>query len=484
MMEKIAKQVASSSASLVVRRISVLATTAVSTAVIARMLDTEDYGQLQASLAVWAIALTTCEFGFGPVLSREFTAQAERRPALLRAGRDLQGLLGLLGLLGFVGAGVVVGVHSTQGQIYLALAPSVAFAAYSGGRSYFLAVFETQRLVRIDVTVALVQCAAVVAVAVTTNSPVLIALTTGVAMAVNTAWVGIAAQRRLGAVRADRATYRTLTRQVLPLGLSSVISRIYLSIDLVLLGWLALDSETAYYAGAVKIVAFLNTLTGLVVSAALPGLSALRDDPEAMLKLAGRLMSWVSVTVLPCFVITAVFARTACQVLLGDKFEDAAPLVVILVAAGIVAAASQVFGALLTAVDVVKPMLFQNLVGVIINVAGNLVLIPRYGAYASAGFTLLTELIVCGGSLLTLSRRFPVGASLLVTARPLVAVAVAGLTGALLVDQPWAGIPASLLVLAVMFRLLHCWPAELVPQRFRRPSVEPAVLAASEQPRS
>ena len=186
MMEKIARQVASSSASLVVRRISVLATTAVSTAVIARMLDTEDYGQLQAALAVWTIALTVCEFGFGPVLSREFAAQAERRPALLRAGRDLQGVLGLLGLLGFVVAGLAVGVHSTQGQIYLALAPSVAFAAYSGGRSYFLAVFETQRLVRIDVTVALAQCVAVVNVAATTTSPVLIELATGVTMSFNT----------------------------------------------------------------------------------------------------------------------------------------------------------------------------------------------------------------------------------------------------------------------------------------------------------
>jgi O-antigen/teichoic acid export membrane protein len=105
-------------------------------------------------------------------------------------------------------------------------------------------------------------------------------------------------------------------------------------------------------------------------------------------------------------------------------------------------------------------MLYQNLAGVAVNVIGNLILIPRIGAYASAGLTLLTEVIVCGGSLFTLARKFPVGAGLRVGARPLVATALAGATGLALAGLPWAGIPASLLVLAVTIRLLRCWPPE------------------------
>lgn len=464
-METVAKQIASSGASLVVRRFSVLATTAVSTAVIARMLGTDDYGRLQAALAVWTIALTVCDFGFGPVLIREFAARADDRGVLLRAGRDLQAVLGALGTLGFLAAGLLAGTGSQQGQIYLALAPSVAFSAYNGGRSYFLAVFETNRLVRIDVAVAIGQCAAVVAVAATTHDPVLIALATGLGTAVNALLVGLSAQRALGRSRAVRSVYLRMGRQVVPLGISSVVSRVYVSVDVVLLGWIALDSETAYYAGAVKLITFLNQLVGLVVSAALPGLSQLRDDKEALLRLTTRLMGWVGVTVLPGFLLTAVFARTACELLLGERFTPAAPLVAILAGAGIVATASQIFRAVLTALDIVKPMLYQNIAGVVVNVVGNLLLIPYAGAYAAAVLTLVTELIVCAGSMRTLNYRIPVRRTFRAVARPLLAAVPAAVVGSLLAGLPWIGIPAALATLALLFLVLRCWPAEFTPRR-------------------
>lgn len=461
----VAGQVASSSGSLVVRRVSVLVTTAVSTAVIARALDTGDYGALQTSLAVWTIALTVCEFGFGAVLSREFARRPADRAQLLRTARDLQGALGLLVAGGLVVTGLVLGADGQHGRLYLALAPSVAVAGFSGGRSLFLATFTTGRLVRIDVSVAVGQLVAVAAAAVLTRDAVVIAAVTSAAVLVNTVWVGLAASRVVGPAARRPATYRPLLRQVVPLGATSIVSRVYLSIDLVILGALASDTQVAYYAGAVKIMMFLNTLTGLIVAAALPGLAALRDRPDAMLDLVGRLFSWVAVTVLPACALCIVFAPTACAIVLGAKFTDAAGLLIVLIVAGLVSTASQIFGTLLTAVEVVRPMLYQNLIAATVNVVGNLALIPHFGAWACAALTVATECIVCGGSWWSLSRRLDLRTPLAVTLRPLCALGVAVGVAVPLADRPWAGIPLAGVAFLLAVAALRCWPPEFPLQR-------------------
>lgn len=461
MSQKLAAQIAASSFSLIVRRALVLVTSAVSTAVIARALTTDDYGRLQAALAVWTILLSICDFGFGPVLSREFAAQPDSRPALLHAGRNLQAFLGAAGAASLLVTGLLAGSHTAAGGIYLAFAPGLIFTAFNGGRSLFLATFDTRALIKIDVVVAVIQCAATVAVAATTNSPVLIALVVGLSTALNSAWVGIAARRRTGRSRPGGAVYRTLLRQVVPVGASSIVSRLYLSIDLVILGTMAADTQTALYAGAVKIVTFLNALTGLVISAALPGLAAVRDDPQALLTLANRVVLWLCLTVLPCFCLAAVFATPLCGLLLGDSFTGSAPLVAILAGAGLVAAASQVLGAVLTSFDVVRPMLMQNLAAVAVNIAANLLLVPVFAATASAYITVVTELIVCLGSAWTLTRRHEVPPALSALVRPLTAVGVMTAVGLALRNHPWFGVPAAVAAFAVTVLLLRCWPEEL-----------------------
>ncbi|HET6482249.1 MAG TPA: polysaccharide biosynthesis C-terminal domain-containing protein [Actinoplanes sp.] len=471
MSTQLTRDVAASGLALLVRRMSVLAATAASTAVIARAVTTADYGVLQSSLAAWTIALSVCEFGFGAVLSREIARNPAESDRLLRTGADLQGALGVLVAGAFAIGGVAVGAGTAQGRMLLVLAPSLAVAGFAGGRSYFLATFRTRTLVRIDVLVAVVQLAAVAAAAVGTRSVVAIAAVSSAAVVVNTVWVGLAARRETGRSPRHRAGWPAFLRQVVPLGFGSVVSRVYVSADLVVLAALASDVEVARYAGAAKIYAFLNTMTALVVAAALPGLATLADDRDAVLRLTRRILSWVAATVLPAFVLCAVFAPTACELVLGARFRPAAPLLVILAAAGIVAMLSQILGVLLTALGVVKPMLYQNLAGAVVNVAANVVLIPQFGARACALITLLTEVLVCAGSLWTLSRRLDIGGPLRAVVRPALATAAAAATGLQLADRPAAGIPLAVAVLVAGFRLLGCWPEEFPLRRVLRPRI-------------
>ena len=78
-----------------------------------------------------------------------------------------------------------------------------------------------------------------------------------------------------------------------------------------------------------------------------------------------------------------------------------------------------------TFVGAVRSILYQNLVAVTVNVAGNLLLIPHFGAWACAALTLLTECVVCAGSLWSLSRRFALGVEIERRVRPFVREAAA-----------------------------------------------------------
>ncbi|GAA3301752.1 polysaccharide biosynthesis C-terminal domain-containing protein [Dactylosporangium vinaceum] len=466
---QLTRDVAASSMALLVRRVSVLATTAVSTAVIARAVTAADYGTLQSSLAAWTVALSICEFGFGAVLSREIARRSQDHSSLLRMGLELQGVLGVAVAGVFAAVAVVVGSSSAQGLMLLVLAPSLAVAGFSGGRSYFLATFQTRRLVRIDVIVAAAQLAAVIAVALSTHSAIAIAAVSSAAVVLNTVWVGLAARRAAGRSARYVAGWPTFLRQVVPLGISSVISRVYVSADLIILAAIATESEVAWYAGATKIYAFLNTMTALVVAAALPGLASLIDDREAVMRLTRRIFSWIATTVLPAFVLCAVFAPTACEVVLGPNFRQASGLLVILSATGIVSTFGQIFGTLLTASGVVRPMLYQNIAGAVLNIGANVVLVPHYGARACAVVTLLTEVLVCAGSFWTLKRRLSITRQLRVVVRPAAVTAVAAVAALLLAEIPWLGVPVASLTLLLGFRLFACWPEEFPLQRlFRR----------------
>ena len=283
----------------------------------------------------------------------------------------------------------------------------------------------------------------------------------------NSILVALEAQRLVGVDRPRRGDRAKLLRRVLPLGTASLLSSVYLTIDLALLGWLVSADELGTYAAATKVLALLVTVPGLVMAAALPGISSMSADREAMNALVARVWHWLLATGLPLCVGAAVFAGPLVTAAFGSGFENAVPLVQILCAAAAIALLANVLGTLLVAQGIVRPMVYQNIAVATFNVAGNIVLAPRYGVIASAWLTVATEAMVTLSALFLLRGRLQLGALLAVSPRPALSVAGFAAVGLLLASWPAAALLASAGVFFVLIYLLRGWPAELQLPRWR-----------------
>ena len=135
--------------------------------------------------------------------------------------------------------------------------------------------------------------------------------------------------------------------------------------------------------------------------------------------------------------------------------------------AAAVALLTNLLGTLLIARSIVRPMLLQNAGAIVFNVAGNVVLAPRYGVTASAWLTVATEMIVCGGALYLLRGSLGLGSMVGAGLRPGVAVAGLAATGLALSSWPTLGVPAAIGVFLALLAALGAWPVELQPFRRR-----------------
>jgi O-antigen/teichoic acid export membrane protein len=310
------------------------------------------------------------------------------------------------------------------------------------------------------------QLVAIVLIAALGGGAVGVAIAVSVCAIANDSWTAIAALSLVDSGRAERADRMALLRCALPLGVVSVMSSAYFTLDLILLGWLVSSSQLGPYAAAIKVLSLLIVVPGMLMGAALPGVASSVSDPQALRALAIRLLHWLAAVGLPACVGAAIFAGPLVRLAFGPGYGAAIPLVRILSAAAAIALLSNLLGTLLVARSVVRPMLVQNAAAIAFNVVGNVVLAPRYGVTASAWLTVATEVLVCGGALYVLRGSLGLGSVVGAGLRPAVAVAGLAATGLALSSWPTLGVPAAIGVFLLLLGTLGAWPAELQP--FRR----------------
>jgi O-antigen/teichoic acid export membrane protein len=449
------------------RRVLTTAMSVIGTVIIARALGVASFGQLSSALAAYWLAASVSDFGFSLVLGRDLAAHPDGRGRMLRASFQVGVLWSLVPAAALVVLAVASGVTTTRGLVLLVLAPATAFGGLTGARQVFLALYRTRRLAAIDLTVNALQLVAIVLIAAFGGGAVGVAIALSACAIANDSLTAIAALPLVDSGRAGRIDRVVLLRRALPLGLVSVMSSAYFTVDLILLGWLVSGLQLGPYAAAVKVLSLLVVVPGMLMSAALPAVASSVPDPVALRALAMRLLHWLAAVGLPACVGAAIFAGPLVRMAFGSGYGAAVPLVRILSAAAAITLLTNLLGTLLIARSIVRPMIIQNAAAIVFNVAGNVVLAPRYGVIASAWLTVATELIVCGGALYLLRGSLGLGSVIGAGLRPAVAVAGLAATGLALSSWPTLGVPAAIGVFLVLLGTLGAWPVELQPFRRR-----------------
>src|SRR5204863_3051654 len=134
----------------------------------------------------------------------------------------------------------------------------------------------TREVVVIDVAVGALQSAAMVAVAALTRGAAGVAAVVSATTALNTVLVWWLSTRRAGP--ATDAVYQraTFVRPAAPLGVLAVMTKVYLLIDVVLVGWYVSGAPVGEYAASARLLTIFTGLAGIVTTAALPAFSAQR----------------------------------------------------------------------------------------------------------------------------------------------------------------------------------------------------------------
>jgi serine O-acetyltransferase len=416
--ESLANKVGQSASVLLVRRVLTMVLFAGSTMVLARALGVEGFGAYASALAAAQIGIAGADLGFSLVLMRDLGAEgSDGRGLLLAAVRVMSAWCVVLAAI-LLGLGFARGLDTDGGLALAIFAPGMLFCGLGLLRAVFLVQFRARELARIDLTLAVVQAGAIVGAALAGLGVAGVAAAMVGATTLNTLVVAARGRRLLTgpAVRHER---RALLRSALPLGIASLLSTLYFSIDLVLLAWLTNEQQLGVYAAAVKVLNILVVLPGTVMNAVLPGLSQSTGGRNNLDRLTARAWHWLLVIALPPCAAVALFAQPILELLFGSEYAGGASALRLLALAGIGSMLASLLNMLLVAQHMGPRQLVLNAFAFVFNVSANIVLVPRYGIDAAAAITLATEVLICVGAMVLLRRRVGARPSVRVSARPL-----------------------------------------------------------------
>ncbi|GAB6082645.1 flippase [Desulfuromonas carbonis] len=186
--------------------------------------------------------------------------------------------------------------------------------------------------------------------------------------------------QRISAWRVSLERARRLLSDCWPLLLSGVVFMVYMRIDQVMLGQMIDDHEVGIYSAAVRLAEVWYFIPTVVVSSVFPNIVRAREVDEAefynRLQRLYNLLAFMgyAVAVPVTFVSGLVVSR-----LFGQDYAAAAPMLALLIWAGLFANLAVARNAYLLVMNWSRVLFGMVLAGALVNVLLNLMLIPRYG---------------------------------------------------------------------------------------------------------
>ena len=472
----VTRRVAGSVAVLAIQYGATTILTAITTIAVTRLLEPTNYGVYGSAIAAWTLLGATADLGTTSVLSRDLgDDRSMYRPRLMSAYTISCGWsLILTGVL--VGMAFASGLSHPRSQAILVLAPSMIFNGLNPAMSVFYAAYETKRLLTINVASYVVQGLVSVSLAATGHGPVAVAAGVSVTSAITSIAMALSAHRLLlpSPAGAGSVTPVALLRLSVPLSVLGILTRVYGTLDLVILGWYVSGPRLGDYAAASKVLTVFAGFAGQVMAGAMPGLAASIREGREVAALTARICHWLLVSAMPMFLAIALFPSLIVRLALGSHYAGATGLIEILAVYGILAIGTNLAGNLLVAARRMRPLYVQSVLAIAVNVGANILFIPAYGVYASAWITVATEALVCSCAFFSARKLISFSQIAHDVWGPVLAASCAVILGAIVArDSQAGGVATFVAVLVLGLFATRSWPEELPSPRFltfRRPS--------------
>lgn len=189
-----------------------------------------------------------------------------------------------------------------------------------------------------------------------------------------------------------------ILKKSLPFAILVLLMSFYNRLDTVMIVRLLEGSEgkvqSGIYAHAYRMLDAANNIAFLFSMLLLPLFATLlkaKTRVDHLVKLSFSILYVVSVT---ATVISVIYRHEIMDLLYHEHIEESAKLFPLLMGCFIAISTTYVFGSLLTANGNLKQLNFAAAFGMLVNIALNLVLIPKHGAYGSAWASLVTQMMM------------------------------------------------------------------------------------------
>ena len=187
-----------------------------------------------------------------------------------------------------------------------------------------------------------------------------------------------------------RAWWRALT-SAFPLGAIQLIGNVYSWVDSILLSVLRSSTELGFYSVAFNVVNVLGAVPSFLMQSLVPSL--VQADTEEITRLANRAVYVLFCIGAPLAVGGIVLSRDIVLVLAGPRFLPSTEPLAILAVTLPVSYLQIALGYTSVAIDRYRPLLLVGLGTLVVNIAVNLVLIPRFGPAGAASTLLGSEVV-------------------------------------------------------------------------------------------
>jgi len=198
---------------------------------------------------------------------------------------------------------------------------------------------------------------------------------------------------RLFAWRAVTKRAGLLLKQSWPVIFSGMAIMVYMRLDVVMLKMMQGDFAVGLYSAATRVSEVWYFIPTAIVSSVTPAIMRTKDDPELFYSRFRKLFSLMTLTACVIGSIVALASHAIVRTLYSNSYSGAGSVLAVHIWASVFVFLGVAQSPWDVAKNLLRLSLYRTIAGAVINIAMNLVLIPRYAAMGAAIATVVSYAI-------------------------------------------------------------------------------------------
>lgn len=350
---------------------------------IARLVGVVDTGAYVFALSFTTIFSVFVDFGLAPLIQREIARAPARTKAIIQKTLAIKSFYAIIAIILAVTIGRLMGLSGlVLNMVYIALAlmifDSFNITMWSAFRGHHKLQYEASSVILAQIIVLAIGVTGLV-MGVSLEI-LIIALLVGSIFTSIYAFSLVRAKLKIWAVPRFKGAYdKKFLQESFPFGFSGAFTRVFSSIDSVMLRQMVGQGAVGLYAVPNKIVFALQFIPAAFAASIYPAMSHLyKEDKKKMIRIFEESMLFLLLLSIPIAVGIFVLTPIIITDLYTSEFAAAIPAMYILVWGVVFGFVEFPLGALLSAIGQQRKNTITRGIVMTINIVLNILLIPLY----------------------------------------------------------------------------------------------------------